>query len=81
MSTSTSGEFCLAFVLEVRVLTLAHSAGELNSDELERLVQIIQNPLQFKIPTWFLNRQKDIIDGKNTQVRSSAFIPANSRLI
>ncbi|KAJ7207728.1 40S ribosomal protein S18 [Mycena rebaudengoi] len=32
-------------------------AGDLNSDELERTVTIIQNPTQFKIPTWFLNRQ------------------------
>ena len=48
------------------------SAGELNSDELERLVTIIQNPTQFKIPTWFLNRQKDIVDGKNYQILSNA---------
>lgn len=47
------------------------SAGELNSDELERLVTIIQNPTQFKIPTWFLNRQRDIVDGKNSQVLSN----------
>ena len=47
------------------------SAGDLNSDELERLVTIIQNPTQFKIPTWFLNRQKDIIDGKNSQILSN----------
>ncbi|PPQ99742.1 hypothetical protein CVT24_009725 [Panaeolus cyanescens] len=46
-------------------------AGDLNSDELERLVTIIQNPTQFKIPTWFLNRQKDIIDGKNSQILSN----------
>merc|ERR1712225_150233 len=46
-------------------------AGELNSDELERIVTILQNPAQFKIPTWFLNRQKDIIDGKNSQVLSN----------
>ncbi|KAH9935403.1 40S ribosomal protein S18 [Fomitopsis serialis] len=38
-------------------------AGELNSDELERL---------FKIPTWFLNRQRDIVDGKNSQILSNA---------
>lgn len=50
----------------------ACSAGELNPDELERLVTIIQNPTQFKIPTWFLNRQKDIIDGKNYQILSNA---------
>ena len=47
------------------------SAGELNSDELERIVTIIQNPTQFKIPTWFLNRQKDIVDGKNYQILSN----------
>lgn len=49
-----------------------YSAGELNSDELERLVTIIQNPTQFKIPTWFLNRQRDIVDGKNSQILSNA---------
>ena len=29
---------------------------------------IIQNPTQYKIPTWFLNRQRDIVDGKDGQV-------------
>jgi small subunit ribosomal protein S18e len=43
-------------------------AGDLNTDELERIVTILQSPAQFKIPTWFLNRQKDIVDGKNSQV-------------
>jgi hypothetical protein len=43
-------------------------AGELNSDELERIVTIMQNPAQYKIPSYFLNRQKDIIDGKYYQV-------------
>lgn len=47
------------------------SAGELNPDELERIVTIIQNPTQFKIPAWFLNRQKDWIDGKNGQLLSN----------
>ena len=28
---------------------------------------IIQNPKQFKIPTWFLNRQKDYKTGKYSQ--------------
>jgi len=53
------------------VLTYFISAGDLNSDELERIVTIIQNPTQFKIPTWFLNRQKDIVDGKNSQILSN----------
>merc|ERR1712130_39358 len=38
-------------------------AGELTSEELERIVTIIQNPTQYKIPTWFLNRQRDIAGG------------------
>ena len=43
-------------------------AGEITSEELERIVTIIQNPTQYKIPTWFLNRQRDIVDGKDSQV-------------
>src|ERR1700749_786216 len=44
------------------------SAGEITSEELERIVTIIQNPTQYKIPSWFLNRQRDIVDGKDSQV-------------
>ncbi|RYP79138.1 hypothetical protein DL771_000116 [Monosporascus sp. 5C6A] len=44
-------------------------AGELTSEELERIVTIIQNPTQYKIPALgFLNRQRDITDGKNSQI-------------
>ena len=32
------------------------------------MVTIMQNPRQYKIPDWFLNRQKDIRDGKYSQV-------------
>jgi small subunit ribosomal protein S18e len=46
-------------------------AGELNSDELERIVTIMQSPAQFKIPVWFLNRRKDIVEGKNLHVVSN----------
>jgi len=50
---------------------LKKRAGDLNSDELERIVNIMQNPTQFKIPLWFLNRQKDIVDGKYSQILSN----------
>jgi len=43
-------------------------AGELSDDEVERVVTIMQNPRQYKIPDWFLNRQKDNKDGKYSQV-------------
>ena len=46
-------------------------AGELTADEVEKLVAIIQNPKQFKIPAWFLNRQKDYKTGKNSQAFSN----------
>jgi len=43
-------------------------AGELSDEEVERIVTIMNNPRQYKIPDWFLNRQKDIKDGKFSQV-------------
>jgi len=46
-------------------------AGELSQEEIEKLVSIIQHPRQFKIPDWFLNRKKDIRDGKYGQVVSN----------
>lgn len=46
----------------------AGSAGELTTEELERIVTIMQHPTDYKIPEWFLNRQKDIVDGKYSQL-------------
>mmetsp|Transcript_36054 Transcript_36054/g.88114 ORF Transcript_36054/g.88114 Transcript_36054/m.88114 type:complete len:155 (-) Transcript_36054:66-530(-) len=46
-------------------------AGELTNEEIDRIVTIVNNPRQFKIPDWFLNRQKDFKDGKYTQLLSN----------
>jgi small subunit ribosomal protein S18e len=46
-------------------------AGELTEDEIDRVVTILQNPRPYKIPDYFLNRQKDIKDGKYSQVVSN----------
>ncbi len=46
-------------------------AGELSAAELEGLMVIVSNPRTFKIPDWFLNRQKDIKDGRFSQITSS----------
>jgi len=46
-------------------------AGELTQEEIERIVTIIQHPRQFKIPNWFLNRQKDYKEGKYMQIVSN----------
>ena len=47
-------------------------AGELTEEEVDRVMTIVSNPRQYKIPDWFLNRQKDIKDGKYSQVTSNA---------
>ncbi|XP_054721048.1 40S ribosomal protein S18-like [Uloborus diversus] len=47
-------------------------AGELSEEEVEKLITIMSNPRQYKIPDWFLNRQKDIKDGKFSQVTSNS---------
>jgi small subunit ribosomal protein S18e len=52
-------------------IDLSKRAGELTEDEVKRLVTVIQNPEQFKIPRWFLNRQKDAKDGKWSQAVSN----------
>jgi len=38
---------------------------------VEKVITVMSNPRQYKIPDWFLNRQKDIKDGKYTQALSN----------
>ena len=45
------------------------SAGELSAEELESIMTIVANPRAYKIPDWFLNRQKDVKDGRYSQAR------------
>ncbi|KAJ1974844.1 ribosomal 40S subunit protein S18B, partial [Dimargaris verticillata] len=52
-------------------IDLRKRAGELDNEELERLVNIMQNPLDYNIPQWFLNRQKDVTNGTYTQLLSN----------
>ncbi|XP_047059496.1 40S ribosomal protein S18-like [Lolium rigidum] len=47
-------------------------AGELTTEELDRVMHVVQNPRSFKVPDWFLNRKKDYKDGKFSQVTSNA---------
>uniref|UniRef100_A0A2K6NI41 Small ribosomal subunit protein uS13 n=1 Tax=Rhinopithecus roxellana TaxID=61622 RepID=A0A2K6NI41_RHIRO len=55
-------------VLRKADIDLTKRAGELTEDEVERVITIMQNPHQYKIPDCFLNRQKDVKDGKYSQV-------------
>ncbi|KAE9553166.1 hypothetical protein FO519_003605 [Halicephalobus sp. NKZ332] len=47
-------------------------AGELTEDEMEKLTTVMLNPTQYKIPAWFLNRQRDIKDGTTAQLLSTS---------
>lgn len=47
-------------------------AGELTADEIENLTKVILDPRAYKVPDWFLNRQKDIKDGKYGQITASS---------
>eukprot|EP00666_Eupelagonemidae_sp_cell4sb_P003216 gene3216-17569_t len=40
------------------------SGGAAFADEVERLVNVISKPEDYKIPVWFLNRIHDPKDGK-----------------
>ena len=58
-------------VLKKADIDLTKRAGECTEEEVEKIVTIIGSPLIYKVPTWFLNRQKDIVDGKTIQLTSS----------
>ncbi|XP_032774069.1 40S ribosomal protein S18-like [Rattus rattus] len=55
-------------VLRNADIDVTKTVGELMEDEVERVITIMQNPRQDKIPTWFLNRQMDVKDRKYDQV-------------
>ena len=52
-------------------MPLNKRAGELTPEELEKFIVITQNPRQFKIPDYFLNRKKDHKDGRYLQLTSN----------
>jgi small subunit ribosomal protein S18e len=39
--------------------------GELSAEEIEKMVQVIERPLDYDIPVWMLNRRKDYVTGKD----------------
>jgi len=58
-------------VLKKADIDLNKRAGELSQAEIDKIVTVVTHPRQFKIPNWFLNRQKDVKDGKFSQVFSN----------
>eukprot|EP01061_Rhynchopus_euleeides_P010594 TRINITY_DN20089_c0_g1_i1.p1 TRINITY_DN20089_c0_g1~~TRINITY_DN20089_c0_g1_i1.p1 ORF type:complete len:154 (+),score=63.12 TRINITY_DN20089_c0_g1_i1:131-592(+) len=63
----------LAFIACARANVDANRrAGTLSNEEVERIVQVISKPEDFKVPSWFLNRVKDPKDGTTMQCLSNA---------
>merc|ERR1711976_368590 len=58
-------------VLKKADIDMNKRAGEISEEEIEKIITIMQNPRQYKIPDWFLNRQRDHKDGKTNQVMSN----------
>lgn len=48
-------------------VSLQKRAGELSHDEIEKIQEVITNPLAFGIPSYMLNHQKDAVDGLDYQ--------------
>ncbi|KAJ4455083.1 putative 40S ribosomal protein S18 [Paratrimastix pyriformis] len=48
-------------------IDMTKRAGELSPAEIERILKVISEPEEWKIPLWFLNRRRDQRDGKNKQ--------------
>ena len=55
-------------VLRKAEVDLKKRAGELTPEEVDKVVAVINNPLAYNIPQWFLNRQKDIHTGQYKQI-------------
>merc|ERR1712244_14662 len=58
-------------VLKKAEIDRSKRAGQLNEEELERIQTTMLQPKNFKIPVWFLNRQRDFRDGKDSQLISN----------
>merc|ERR1711981_511833 len=59
------------FVLKKAEIDRSKRAGQITEEELERIQTTMLQPKNFKIPVWFLNRQRDFKDGKDSQLISN----------
>jgi len=74
----------IGFMFANMACSLAHvqknkKSGYLTDGEVERLNEVITNPLKFNAPIWMLNRRKDYEDGKDKHLISSdiAFVQSS----
>lgn len=58
-------------ILKRAGIDLNKRAGELTEAEIEQIVTVISHPTNYEIPEWFLNRRRDELTGKNSQLVST----------
>lgn len=55
-------------VVQAAGLNPDQRAGFITDEDLARIEEILKNPSEFGIPTWMLNRQKDMATGEDKHV-------------
>ncbi|UCE95168.1 MAG: 30S ribosomal protein S13 [Candidatus Bathyarchaeota archaeon] len=55
-------------------VALGSRLGFLSEQDLEKLEDIIKNPVKYGFPNWLLNRQKDLETGKNLHLTGSNLV-------
>jgi len=58
-------------VMKIAQIDLNKRAGELTEADVEKISDIIAKPKEYGIPMWFLNRQRCLKDGSNSQLISN----------
>jgi len=66
----------VGFMFSNLICTLAKvpqdsKTGTLDDASIKRLNEVVENPLKFNAPTWFLNRRKDYEDGTDKHLLTS----------
>ena len=44
--------------------------GDLNDDEIKKINDVIVNPKDYKVPSWMLNRRKDLESSRKSSKRA-----------
>ena len=61
-------------IIEKSGISPERRMGFLSSAEVEKIQDVLKNPVKYGIPAWLLNRRKDVETGKNIHLLGSDLI-------
>jgi small subunit ribosomal protein S13 len=64
-------------ILKKAKVNLETRMGLLTEEEIEKIEDIIKNPMKYSLPYWLLNRRKDLETGKNIHLINADLILKN----